>query len=110
MPIDDLKSVMPLEQTGASQILLYLFIQKSNTEVNISELEEHVNASRETILRVINFLVKKELVSETVEKKFPFEHKVKLTEKGLMFAKPLVDIAQAYAQSKKEKPKENDIP
>ena len=47
-----LYSVGLLEQTGASQILLYLYL-KQNKPINITELTENITASRETILRTV---------------------------------------------------------
>lgn len=95
MPNEDANAISLIEQTGAGQIILYLFIHKENTGINITELQKQLKPARETILRTISFLAKKQIITEVTEKKFPFEHKVKLTEQGLRAAQHLAAFAEA---------------
>jgi len=102
MPNEGFDSVITLERTGAAQILLYLYVHKDKGEINITELTQNIKATRETILRTVTYLTKDSLLTETTMSAFPFEHKVKLTEKGKEAGRFLFELAQALRSQHKK--------
>jgi DNA-binding HxlR family transcriptional regulator len=101
MPSLDVESIVTLERTGAAQILLYLYIHRDSGETNITELTQNIKATRETILRTIDYLATDNLIIETIMQAFPFQHKVKLSEKGIAAGQLLFELAQALQSQHK---------
>jgi DNA-binding HxlR family transcriptional regulator len=74
-----------LGKVGALDILVYLHDNKDR-KINITELNQNVKASRETILSTLKMLRAHKLIEEENIKKFPCEHLVWLTKKGVEVA------------------------
>lgn len=94
-------SIITLERTGAAQILLYLYIHQDKGEINITDLTKNIKATRETILRTIEYLNIDGLITETIMQAFPFEHKIKLSAKGSAAGQLLCELAQALQSQHK---------
>ena len=97
--------VSKLERAGIIQTLLFLYINRKMPEITVNNLIDGIEAATDTVLRAIDYLIAEGLVEKEETRRFPFKHLLKLTDKGLSAAGPLVAVAQALKQPEAEENK-----
>jgi len=89
------------EKIGILQLLTFLYGQK-NYAANRSAINENVDASKETIYKVIKVLQKYGLLYEAVMGNKPQEKRIFLTQKGIVAAKKLSKINEIILEVQRE--------
>ena len=97
-----------LKKGGAAEIVAYIYLHNNKGTLNLSNLIDNLDTTSRTIRSTLAYLTAHGITMEKKEKKFPFEHKLWLTERGLVFGKHLVDalasLQTSKAQQKASKP------
>jgi DNA-binding IclR family transcriptional regulator len=70
------------ERAGALQILNYLYENKDQGKIKITDIVKNVKATSETVKTTVAFLTQCNLTEEEKAPTFPYQHWVWLTPKG----------------------------
>jgi DNA-binding PadR family transcriptional regulator len=94
-------SLRDFEKIGILQLVTFLYGQKNYT-ANRSAINENVDASTETIYKVIKVLQKYGLIYEVAMGNEPQEKRIFLTQKGIVAAKKLSEINKITLEVQQE--------
>jgi predicted transcriptional regulator len=86
------------ERAGVLQVLNYLFENKDQGKIRITEIIKNVKATSDTVNSVVAFLTENNLTQEEKAPIFPYQHWVWLTPKGEAAAKHLKPFLDALNQ------------
>jgi Fe2+ or Zn2+ uptake regulation protein len=94
-------SLPDYEKVGILQLVTFLYGQK-NYAANRSAINENVDASMETIYKVVKVLQKYGLIYEAAMGNEPQEKRIFLTQKGIVAAKKLSKINKITLEVQQE--------
>jgi Fe2+ or Zn2+ uptake regulation protein len=94
-------SLRDFEKIGILQLVTFLYGQK-NCAANMSAINENVDASMETIYKVIKLLQKYGLIYEVAMGNESQEKRIFLTQKGTVAAKKLSKINEITLEVQRE--------
>ena len=92
-----------LERKGGLQVLVFLYNWKKPNPVKMSDFRSEISIHGETLISLVDFLAKLQLVEHEHTATFPVRHIVYLTEQGKVVASHLAEAEKALGQPRIQK-------